>query len=289
MESAPPPLRTGTALSLYLRTLGLGLVGLLARPAETPTAELVARASAAARASGALRRAQAVCGALALVLALVCLWVFAGDGVAFDVAGHEVSLRNLRNPSKLLALFGGVWFVLGDLRLGAWRVPRALGRAGRLRPATRAGVLLWCALLWSLAPTVDRVGECLDVQAARAASGRGSTLFENEWHLHLRPLIEHVARRAPEPRIALVIEDVNPRGHLPSFYAYPRLLRMQPQLHAWTLAEMMTRGGEVDPGFAAPGAAPAREEVRRWAAQRGLELLVARPDGVEVLAAEDAR
>jgi hypothetical protein len=289
MEPAPPPLRPGSALGLYLRTLFRGLVGLLARPAEPPADELVARASAAARASRALRRAQAACGAFALALAVVCLWVFVGDGVAFDVAGHEVSLRNLRNPSKLLALFGGAWFVLGDLRLGAWRAPRALGRVGRLRPATRAGLGLWCALLWSLAPTVDRVGECLDVQSARAASGRGSTLFENEWHLHLRPLIEHVAGRAGEPQVALVIEDVNPRGHLPSFYSYPRLLRMQPQLHAWTLAEMMTRGGEVDPAFAAPGGAPSREVVRRWAVQRGLELLVARPEGVEVLAAEDGR
>jgi hypothetical protein len=289
MEPAPPPLRPGSALGLYLRALGRGLVGLVARPADPLSAERVARAAAAARAGRGLSRAQSTCGALALLMGAVCLWVFAGDGVAFDVSGHEVSLRNLRNPSKLLVLFGASWFVLRDLRGGAWRAPRALERAGKLRATTRAGVLLWCALLWSLAPTLDRVGECLDVQAARAASGRGSTLFENEWHLHLRPLIAHVAARASEPQVALVIEDVNPRGHLPSFYAYPRLLRMQQELHAWTLAEMMTRGGEVDPGFVAPGSAPAREDVRRWAAQRGLELLVARPDGVEVLDLEDGR
>lgn len=289
MEPEPSPPRPGTALALYLRTLGRGLAGLLARPAEPLTAERVARAGAAARASRGLARAQLLCGTIALLLGLMCLWVFLGDGVAFQLSGHEVSLRNLRNPSKLLALSAGAWLALRDLRVGDWRGPRALERAGRLRPATRAGVVLWCALIAALAPVVDRVGECLDVQAARAESGNGSTLFTNEWHLHLRPLIEHVAARPSEPQVALVIEDVNPRGHLPSFYAYPRLLRMQPDLHAWTLAEMMARGGEGDPAFAASGEEPARETVLRWAAERGLEVLIARPEGIEVLAAEDGR
>lgn len=283
MEPASPPLRPGSALGLYLRSLGRGLFALLAGPAAlAPRARLEA-ATAAAAASRGLARMQSVCGALALLFGLVCLWVFVGEGVAFDVGGLEVSLRNLRNPSKLAVLCGAVWLVLRDLRSGAWRAPRALEQVGRLRAATRAGIVLWCALLWSLVPVVDRVGECLDVQAARAASGNGSTLFSNEWHLHLWPLIEHVAARAPEPPVALVIEDVNPRGHLDAFYAYPRLLRMQPELHAWCLAEMMARGAEWDPAFPPPGEAPPLADTLRWAAERGCVLLRARPEGIERL------
>ena len=73
--------------------------------------------------------------------------------------------------------------------------------------------------------------------------------------------------------------------HLDAFYAYPRLLRMHPDLHAWALVEMMARGGERDPAFDAPGDAPPLEASLRWAAERGYELLLARPQDVEPLAA----
>lgn len=289
MEPAPPPDRPGSALGLYLRTLGRGLGGLVWRAAPAAPPAHMGAASAVAAASPRLARAQRVLGALALLLAGICVWVVLGDGVAFDVAGQEVSLRSMRNPSKLLFLFGGGWYVLRDLRRGRWDAPHALALVGRLRPATRAGLIGWGVLLYGLTSTVDRVGECIDVQAGRAATGNGSSLFINEWHLHLQPLIAHVAAREAEPEVALYIEDINPRGHLDSFYAYPRLLRMEPGLHAWSLAEMMCRGGEEDPGFQRPERAPGLEVTLQWAATRGLAVLVSRPEGVDVVAAGERR
>lgn len=279
------PPRPGSALGLYLTELGRGVLGLLALPVRPLPRSRREQATAAAAASRALGRAQSLSGASTLLLALTCLWVFIGDGLAFEVLGVELSLRNLRNPSKFALVCTVAWLCLRDLRSGSWRAPRALEQACRLRPGTRAVIALWCVLVAGMLPVLDRTSECLDVQAARAAGGNGSTLFTNEWHLHLRPLIGAVAARPPEPPVALVIEDVNPRGHLDAFYAYPRLLRMHPDLHAWALAEMMTRGGEHDPAFAAPGAAPPLELSLRWAAERGCELLLARPQVVELLTA----
>jgi len=289
MQPAPPPSRPGSALGPYLRALGRGLAGLVGRGAEAARPARVDEASAAAAASPRLARVQRVAGVLALLLGAVCLWVLVGDGVAFELGGREVSLRSLRNPSKLLLVCVAVWYALRDLRGGRWDAPHALALAGRLRPLTRLGLVLWGALLWGLTSTADRVGECLDIQAARAATGNGSTLFSNEWHLHLAPLVGHVAARAPEPPVALYIEDINPRGHLDSFYAYPRLLRMEPALHAWSLAEMMCRGDEHDPGFVRPTTQPDLAATLRWAAERGYQVLVARPEAVDVVAAEGAR
>jgi hypothetical protein len=291
MQPAAIPTRPGPALCVYLCAFGGGVLGLLGvrSPETTPAPARREQATAAASASRALARAQALSGALTVLLGLTCLWVLAGDGLAFEVRGVEVSLRNLRNPTKAALLCSIVWVCLRDLRSGAWRAPRVLQRAGRLKLSARLGIVVWCALAAAQLPVLDRVGECLDVQAARAAGGNGSTLFTNEWHLHLRSLIAQVAARPSEPPVALVIEDVNPRGHLDSFYAYPRLLRMQPDLHAWALGEMMGRGGEHDPAFAAPGDAPPLEQSLRWAAERGYELLLARPQVVEPLAARVAR
>ena len=285
MQPALLPSRPGPALGLYLSTFGRGVLGFLTLPAAPLPSSRREQASAAAAASRGLRGAQSLSGALTLLLCLTCLWVLIGDGVTFEFRGVEVSLRNLRNPSKAAALCSAAWLCLRDLRSGSWRVPRVLQQAGRLSLPTRAGIVLWCVLSTGLLPVLDRVGECLDVQAARAAGGNGSTLFTNEWHLHMRTLIEQVAARPAEPPVALVIEDVNPRGHLDAFYAYPRLLRMQPELHAWALVEMMGRGGEQDPAFAVPGEAPPLERSLRWAAERGYELLLARPQDVEPLAA----
>ncbi|HVS19211.1 MAG TPA: hypothetical protein VMT18_11470 [Planctomycetota bacterium] len=289
MEPVPPHLRPGSALGLYLRALGRGLRGLLRRTATAGTPARMAEAGAVAAASRGLARAQRACGVLALLLGVLCAGVLFGDGVAFEVAGQEVSLRTLRNPSKILLASAGAWYALRDLRSGRWRAPRALGLVGRLTPAMRAGVLLWAALVYGLVPTADRIGECLDVQAARAASGNGSTLFSNEWHLHLRPLIEHMAARAPEPGVALVVEDVNPRGHLDAFYAYPRLLRMEPSLHAWSLAEMMSRSRKKDPAFERPPARPDLESTLHWATGRGLDVVLARPGCVELPVWEEGR
>lgn len=283
MEPVPPPLRPGQALGSYLRALGRGLLGLVL-PARIEPAEVerAAAAGAGAAASRGLARAQAASGALALLLGAICVWVLLGEGIAFDVRGHEVSLKNLRNPSKLALLGACAWFLLRDLRSGAWRTPRALARVARLSLPTRAGLVLWGALLWVLVPLGDRVGECLAVQAGRAASGNGSTLFSNEWHQHLRPLIGYVAGRTSEAGVALVVDDVNPRGHLDAFYAYPRLLRMEPALHAWSLAEMMGRGGERDPAFERPDAAPDLQSTLHWAVGRGLEVVLARPGCVDL-------
>lgn len=292
MRPAPIPSTPGRPLGLYLRAFGAGVLGLFGFPAPQAAAPSLAQreqASAAAAASRALCRAQSLSGASTLFLCLTCVWVLVGDGLALEFRGVGISLRNLRNPSRLAALCCIAWLCLRDLRSGSWSAPRLLQRVGRLSLPVRAGIVLWCALTATWLPALDRLGECLDVQAARAAGGNGSTLFTNEWHLHMRSLIGQVAARPLEPPPALVIEDINPRGHLDAFYAYPRLLRMQPDLHAWALAEMMGRGSERDPAFAAPGDAPPLERSLRWAAERGYELLLAHPQVVEPLAARVER
>ena len=280
LPPTPTPPYAAAALGAYLGHGARALRGLLVPSAAPPLGDLPGRAAQVALRSRGLRWTRRVLGALAALFGLLCLWVLAGGGTHVALGPLEVSVHSLRNPSKLLFASLAGWLMLTDLCAGSWHGVRYLQRVGELAPGARLGLVLWLVVSWSTLGTVERVRECLRVQSERAATGQGSHLLSNEWHLHLRPLIEYLALHPDGQNLALVIDDINPRGHLDSYYAYPRLLRMQLELHAWSLREMMTRGGELDPGFAGPGPEPDLESSRRWARERGLELLIASPSGV---------
>jgi hypothetical protein len=280
-----PPTTAPQAVGLYLRTAGRALRGVFAPGSGQALDALPVLAGRAVDSSRGFRRAEFVLSVLMLIFLAVCLWVVALGGSTLYLGPLELSVRSLRNPSKLLALTLVARLVLADLRARTWIAVRCLNALAQVRPAARAGIALWFALVISTLASVDGIVASLGIQRQRARAAGASTVFTNEWHLHMPGLIEHLARRSSAEPAALVIEDVNPRGHLDSFYAYPRLIRMRPELHAWSLLVMMTMGGERDPAFAHPGTLPPLADTRRWASKRGLELLIARPAGVEVFGA----
>jgi hypothetical protein len=158
-------------------------------------------------------------------------------------------------------------------RLGGGR--RALGACWRAAsPLRRCGMLL-CALAlaynahgWTVVPETARQWR----ERARTVD-ESTGLFTNGAQTHLPVLITHVAARPSTQPLVLHIHGNDERGHLASYYAYPRLLMMAPALRRFSLRERMTYTGSADPLFAAPGEKPSFEDSQRFAESRGVTAL----------------
>jgi hypothetical protein len=191
-------------------------------------------------------------------------------------------MTSLHSPLRVILVAAVLRVVLLDITLGAWPLARSLAVAGRVPLGVRLAILPWAAAGAALAIAAGDLGDALTTLADRGRRSKQGVI-ENAAHRHLAPLVGLLAHRTDPGPVAIYIEDVNPRGHLASFYAYPRLLCMDQAAQAWSLRVMMWRYPGEDPAFADPGERPSYESALEWAQQKGLDLLWASPEKARVV------
>jgi hypothetical protein len=175
----------------------------------------------------------------------------------------------------------------GPRRLSALAVERARRHVGPAGPAAR--VRLAVAAFMTLAALDALLGApvaSLRLRVAQTASARPA-LTHNRDHHHVPALLDAVAARRDDAAVVVHVEDDDPRGHVASYYSYPRLLLMAPGRRAWTLRSRMDHLGVPDPTLPPAGRGPAVECSAAFARERGADLLVLRglrlADHVEVV------
>jgi len=215
--------------------------------------------------------------ALALDLALAT-WILVTGGVKVREPFH-LSLTGADRPIGLaLALAVAAAWLDARLRARLAGLLAPIGARWRATGLARQAGMLACALTlffngraWLGVPDTARY------QLDRAANVVAATgLFTNGAQPHLERLMAEVARRESNGPLAIYICYDDRRGHLAAFYAYPRLLLMEPGLRAWSLQSRMDVPGVADPLFALPRPLPALDELqasRAFALARRVPLL----------------
>lgn len=285
----PPPQSHGPAAapsSRWLRPwiaghLSAARAGFLRGPAPD-LLEAAQRSSAAARSDLRFRRLARALDAVLLACLLGAIAVLLFGGFHTQLGSVPLRMTSLRSPLRLLLVAGIARAVLFDIALGAWPLARSLAVAGRVPLGVRLALLPWAAAALSLVFATSELGDSLGVLAERGRLAKQGVI-ENAAHRHLAPIIGLLAHRADPGPVAIYIEDVNPRGHLASFYAYPRLLCMEQGAQAWSLRVMMWRYAGKDPAFADPGERRPYEQELAWAQAKGIDLLRASPEGARVV------
>jgi hypothetical protein len=193
------------------------------------------------------------------------------DGLVIEPGWIDVAV-----PLALgLAVAIGVVHV-GPRRLAAHVAERtrellgAAGPAGRVRLALAA-----CMTLAALDTLLGAPVASLRLRVAQTASARPA-LTHNRDHHHVPALLDAVASRRDDAAVVVHVEDDDPRGHVASYYAYPRLLLMAPERRAWTLRSRMDRLGVPDPTLPPAGPGPGVERSAAFARERDADLLVLR-------------
>ena len=271
-----PPADPCPAESSYLRILaraasalvGLGSTGIIPRRAVARTA----------RERATLRALDA-----ALLTSLgVALWIAFSGGGELKVGERIVSFHGLRNPLRVAFLLALLRAIRADAAGGPWRLPRALAGLARLAPWLRFRVLVAALAVLGTWLSLLRIGELVPEVRADLRGNRPEIRADG-WNMHLVPLVRWMTEESSRPEVAVLVEDINARGHLASFYCYPRLLRMNPTQHRWALQDRIAQGRCDDPGYRPTLAKPSLEDCIAWARSRALACVIARPAGVEVV------
>jgi hypothetical protein len=103
----------------------------------------------------------------------------------------------------------------------------------------------------------------------RVATSAHPGLFHNDANRHVPDLLEFVVSRASTSPVVVHIDDEDPRGHMASFYCYPRLLMMEPGFRRWTV-RWRQFNLDVDVVESGPGSIPSTGASRSFAAALGL-------------------
>ena len=285
----PPPHSPGSAAAPSARWLQPWIAGHLSaaragffRGPAPDLLEAPQRSASAARGDQRFRRLARVLDVVMLACLLGALAVLLFGGFHTQLGEVPLRMTSLRSPLRLLLIAGIARAVLLDISTGAWPLARSLAVAGRVPLGVRLALLPWGAAAASLVFATSEMGDALGVLAQRGRLAKQGVI-ENAAHRHLAPIIGLLAHRSDPGPVAIYIEDVNPRGHLASFYAYPRLLCMDQDTQAWSLRVMMWRSAGKDPAFADPGERPPYEQELAWARAKGIDLLRASPEGARVV------
>jgi hypothetical protein len=251
------------------------------RGAAPELVETPQRVAAAARSDRRCTRLARASEIVMLVGALCTVWVLWTGGFHYEIESVPLRMTSLRSPVRVILVAAVLRAVLLDITLGAWPLARSLAAAGRVPLGVRLAILPWAAAGAALAIAASELGDSLETLAERGRRARQGVI-ENVAHRHLAPLVGLLAHRPDPGPVAVYIDDVNPRGHLASFYSYPRLLCMEQGAQSWSLRVMMWRYPGEDPAFADPGERPSYEAALVWARQKGLDLLWASPEKARV-------
>ena len=152
---------------------------------------------------------------------------------------------------------------------------------GAFRTASPGSKLAMLLSIWVAAVNVDSVlGLKDDLEPPRLSDPRlAGKILANSANLHAAGVVELLARRGDPRPVVLRIDDSDPRGHTAAFYAYPRLILMEPAERRWGLRERMLRVVETD---TPRGDRPPLSASRDFAARRGAVLVIAGPDEVRL-------
>jgi hypothetical protein len=259
----------------YAPELLRGLWGLL-RGLPARGAGLDRRPTALGPGSRRLRRALDL-GLLAV--GAVLAWIVTTGGGRIEWGPLRLSATGTGNPLALGS-------VLAVLRLALWDASAGRHALGALewwgsRPLRmRAAALLALGVGLAQAAALERsMRRALDRLAQGAAPLCG--VRADSHHGHLLPLTAGFATDPAADRWALIIDDRNPRGHLAAYYAYPRLVRIPPEEQRYAAHLRATEGRRADPGHRGAMVRPCPTTSAAWAEERGLELWIARPAGLE--------
>lgn len=211
----------------------------------------------------------------------VACWVLLTGGVRILSDGEVwFSLTRAQRPLVLAALFGVIAWWTDPLRnrplrsavASLWErlvVASAIRRLGMLL----TGLLLVVQItLWLAAPDGLR-----DARRAEPELLEG-LVSDHGMHDHLPALLAEITTVGSGAPVVVYIDGVDSRGHVASFYAFPRLLMMEPKRRVWTLREAMRWDFEKDPGFGPLGPPPPRASSLRYAARRGVDHVAVGPD-----------
>jgi hypothetical protein len=227
--------------------------------------------------------------AILLDLALI-LWVKIRRTFQLEIGSLSVEIARFDLPLAVLAALALAWCGLNRAALRRLLAVRPAGGAGLRRPSPLALVVapLSLALFTANAHTLagrferDVIGR---LERASRPSLRGMALNVN--NRHAVPLARHLTTRPHPPSAVVRFSTRDRRGHIPAFYLYPILLRMEPEERRWGLKERMLPAGYRDPAFHFDQSA--RPEISRsieFARAAGQPLLAV--DGGEVSLLFDA-
>jgi len=135
--------------------------------------------------------------------------------------------------------------------------------------------------IWVAVVNVDSVLELKDdLEPPHLSDPRfAGKILANSANLHTAGVVEILARSSDPRPVVLRLDDDDPRGHTAAFYAYPRLILMEPAERRWGLRERMLRVVETDtPRETRPPLSASRD----FTARRGGILLIASPDEAHV-------
>lgn len=157
-------------------------------------------------------------------------------------------------------------------RRSAWATFRAAS------PARKLAMLL---SIWVAGVNVESVLELKDdLEPPHRSDPRiAEKILANNANLHTGGVVELLAARSDPRPIVLRLDDKDPRAHTAAFYAYPRLMLMEPAERRWGLRERMLRVVETDT-LRQPR--PPLSVSRDYAAQRAGVLVIASPEGAQV-------
>jgi hypothetical protein len=228
------------------------------------------------------------------------VWELITGGGVFRIAGVKISARSAERPLLAAGVLALVLYTI-DAPLRAWLV-----RLARRSEALQASVRIWRSIIARFRSRGWR-GRCAMVIVAIGLCGNAGSWFEvveARRLLHAKSrnvartgLVGHGAQEHLSVLVGAVVGERLPggcvvyihgddaRGHLSSYYCYPRLIYMEPALRRWSLANRMLRTGDPDPGFEDPGAQPTLEATQRYARQRGLPVLEVWPDRARFVSA----
>ncbi len=212
-------------------------------------------------------------------LAGLSLWVWLLGPPKLDAQSLLFRLPRL-NPFFLLPALALAWCAL------RWRrLPALLGlRPGRKLRVRGVHPLAWPVMALSVGLFAAHFHSALfeigdvprKVRKSRNTGPAGMAVSIS--NRHAGPLVRQlVAREDPDP-VVIWIDDIDKRGHTASFYAYPRLLLMEPRQREWTLRDRMVGPGGPNRHFLV-GIRPSRKRSREFAEERGRPLLFAKRPG----------
>jgi hypothetical protein len=145
-------------------------------------------------------------------------------------------------------------------------------------PARKAAMLLSLWVAWVNVESVLELKD--DLEPPRLSDPRSAgKILANNANLHTAGVVELLAGRTDPRPVVLRLDDSDPRGHTAAFYAYPRLILMEPAERRWGLRERMLRVVETETPRAPR---PPVSESRDFAARRGGVLVIAGPDDVHI-------
>ncbi|MDB4433393.1 hypothetical protein N9166_01515 [bacterium] len=189
--------------------------------------------------------------AILLDLALIA-YVKIRRGFSLEISSWEFGVARIDLPIAVLLVLALAWCALNGAALRRVLRVRLAARTGLRRPSLLALVVAPVSLGLFAANAHTLVGRferdvIRHLEEASPPFLRGMVLNVN--NRHAISLARHLTTRPNPGSVVVHFATRDRRGHLPAYYLYPILLRMEPEERRWGLRERMLPTRHRDPAF----------------------------------------